>query len=204
MTFDPAKFFAAARGGILGPSLDSGEVQGCEAIIAAFAGHPIVDVAYALGTAYLETAHTMQPIKEFGGPKYFFRMYDINGQRPHVARQLGNTQPGDGAKYPGRGYPQVTGRRNYQLAQDVFGIPFVAQPELMMVPVNAAKVMEHFMKLGLFTGKMLATYLPRTGLATRSQFVPCRRVINGIDRADDVADYAFAFQSYLVEGGHDA
>jgi predicted chitinase len=98
----------------------------------------------------------------------------------------------------------VTGRNNYQKAQDIFGVPFVEQPELMMVSENAAKVMEHFMEHGLFTGKKLADYIPRTGTATRAQFVPARRIINGTDRAGDVADYAVAFQSYLLQGEYHA
>jgi putative chitinase len=204
------KFFAVARAGLLGPTLDDGEVRGCNAIVAAFEGHPVGDVAYALATAYLETAHTMQPVKEANwlsekaANRYFFRQYDIEGLRPAKARELGNIHPGDGVKFPGRGYPQVTGRNNYQKAQDIFGVPFVEQPELMMVSENAAKVMEHFMEHGLFTGKKLADYIPRTGTATRAQFVPARRIINGTDRAGDVADYAVAFQSYLLQGEYHA
>lgn len=207
MTFSPRIFFDHIRSGILGPELDAGEVSGCNAILAAFAGFPIADAAYALGTAYLETAHSMQPVREANwlspaaADRYFFRMYDINGARPNVAKRLGNIHPGDGVKYPGMGFPQVTGLGNYQKAQDVFAIPFVAQPRLMMIAENAAKVMAHFMKFGLFTGKKLADYLPRTGPATFEQFKPCRRVINGLDRAADVAGYAVQFQTGLQAAG---
>jgi hypothetical protein len=202
----PRLFFDSIRGtpakpGILGPTLDAEEVSGCEAILTAFEGFPLADAAYALGTAYLETAHTMQPVKEIGGPKYFFRMYDPKGNRPTVARALGNLFDGDGVKFAGRGFPQVTGRKNYALAEKVFGIPFTANPDLMMEPVNAGKVMAHFMKNGLFTGKKLADYLPRSGPATFEQFKPARRIINGMDRADDVAGYAMQFQPALVAGG---
>ncbi len=197
----PRLFFDSVKAGILGPTLSTGEVEGCNAILEAFEGFPIADVAYALGTAYHETASSMMPIKEYGGPSYFFRMYDINGARPHIARQLGNINPGDGAKYPGMGYPQCTGRKNYTLAAKVFGIPFVENPGLMMQPENAAKVMAHFMKNGLFTGKKLADYLPRSGPATLSQFTPARRVINGMDRASKVAGHAMAFQPALQVGG---
>lgn len=207
---NPTSFFAAARSGLLGPTLDSGEVSGCNAIIAAFDGLPIADVAYALATAYLETAHSMQPVKEANwlsekaANRYFFRMYDIEGDRPKKAKELGNTSPGDGVKYPGMGYPQVTGKSNYQKAQDIFGIPFVEQPELMMQSANAAKVMAHFMVKGLFTGHKLSDYLPQTGPATKQQFYPARRIINGLDRASDVAEYALKFQSYLQAGEYHA
>jgi predicted chitinase len=44
---------------------------------------------------------------------------------------LGNTQPGDGVRFKGRGYIQITGRANYtRIAQDL-GIPCVARPDLL-------------------------------------------------------------------------
>ncbi len=196
----PSAFFAHLRDGILGPTLSPGEVAGCEAITDAFAQFPIADVAYALGTAFLETGGTMQPIKEWGGEKYFFKLYDINGARPAKARELGNIHPGDGVKFCGRGYPQCTGRKNYALAEKIFGIPFTSNPDLMLQSDHAAKVMAHFMKHGLFTGKRLADYLPRIGPANKAEFRPCRRVINALDRADDVAAFAMQFQAALVEG----
>jgi putative chitinase len=80
---DRGIFFARARAGkLLGPTLTQSEVDGCTAILDAMMGAPLAYVAYALATAYLETAHTMQPIEEFGGPAYFFRMYDKGGNRP--------------------------------------------------------------------------------------------------------------------------
>lgn len=50
-------------------------------------------LAYALGTTHHETGSTMQPINEYGGARYFFRMYDIKEDRPRVARRLGNIYP---------------------------------------------------------------------------------------------------------------
>jgi putative chitinase len=40
-------------------------------------------------------------MKEQGGRSYFMRMYDISGDRPAKARELGNLSVGDGAKYTG-------------------------------------------------------------------------------------------------------
>jgi predicted chitinase len=36
-------------------------------------------------------------------------MYDINGRRPAKALKLGNVNPGDGVRFHGRGYVQLTG-----------------------------------------------------------------------------------------------
>lgn len=196
----PRKFFDSVKAGILGPSLDDNEVSGCNAIMEAFEGFPVADVSYALGTAFLETGGAMQPIKEWGGPKYFHKMYDINGARPAKARELGNIHPGDGVLFCGRGYPQVTGRKNYTLAEKVFGIPFSTDPDQMLKSGPAAKVMAHFMRHGLFTGRKLADTLPRSGPATLGQFTATRPVINGRDRAADVARFAMSFQGAVLLG----
>ena len=81
----------------MGPTLDNDEVTGANAILAAMDGAPLSWTAYALGTAWLETNHTLHPIKELGGQNYFFRRYDPQGQNPKIAKMLGNTEPGDGA-----------------------------------------------------------------------------------------------------------
>lgn len=195
----PAVFFAQLRAGkMLGPVLSQGEVEGCEAILAACVGWPVSWAAYALATAYHETAGTMQPIKERGGEAYFHRMYDIEGQRPHVARELGNVTPGDGVRYAGRGYVQLTGRRNYQRAGAEVGADLIAQPDLAMRPDIAAGIMRRGMQEGWFTGKSLATYLPE--VATAAQFRNARRIINALDKADLIAGHALAFQAALQAG----
>jgi predicted chitinase len=45
-------------------------------------------------------------------------------------RDLGNTQPGDGVRYKGRGPIQLTGRANYQKAGAALGLPLEQSPEL--------------------------------------------------------------------------
>jgi hypothetical protein len=46
---------------------------------------------------------------------------------------------------------------------------------------------------GWFTDKKFSSYLPAKGLATLVQFTSARRIINGIDRADEVAGFAMSF-----------
>ncbi|MDT8758240.1 hypothetical protein MZO42_05980 [Sphingomonas psychrotolerans] len=199
---DAAAFYATIRHGkMLGPTLTQDEVNGLAAILTAMSGAPVAYAAYALATAYHETAHTMQPIEERGGAAYFHRMYDCRGNRPQVARELGNICPGDGARYHGRGYVQLTGRRNYARAQDELGQNLVAQPDLALDPAIAASVMRRGMDEGWFTGAKLATWLPPAGVSTPAQFVKARRIINGTDCADLIADYAVQFQGALVAGG---
>lgn len=50
---------------------------------------------------------------------------------------LGNTEPGDGVKYKGRGAIQVTGKYNYQKISDAFGVDFVNNPGLLETPQYA-------------------------------------------------------------------
>lgn len=200
MTFSTQLFFDAVRTGILGPALDAQEVSGCEAIITAMTGCPLSWAAYALATAYHETASTMQPIKELGGPAYFRRKYDPQGANPALARQLGNTVPGDGVKFAGRGYVQLTGRANYAKAGTKIGVDLIANPDLAMQPDIAAKIMRRGMEAGWFTGRSFASYLPNTGPADRAAFTNARRIINGTDKAAMIAGYALQFQTALQKG----
>jgi putative chitinase len=48
-----------------------------------------------------------------------------------VAKTLGNTQPGDGARFIGRGVGQATGRWVYAALQNALHLPLIAQPELL-------------------------------------------------------------------------
>jgi predicted chitinase/5'(3')-deoxyribonucleotidase len=56
------------------------------------------------------------------------------------AKTLGNVKVGDGARYKGRGYIQLTGRYNYKKAGTALGLPLEDKPELVEKPEVAAKV----------------------------------------------------------------
>ena len=196
-----SKFFDKLRSGIMGPKLDDDEVTGTSAILEAMAGLPVSWVAYALATSFHETAHTMQPIKEFGGEKYFTRRYGIEGQNPRLARSLGNTLPGDGAKYAGRGFVQITGRSNYSKSGIKLNVDLVNGPDLALSKDIAAMILRFGMREGWFTGKSFESFLPADKPATLAQFQAARRIINGTDKATLIAQYAVAFQDALIAGG---
>lgn len=207
---DYGKFYDFLRSNsMLGPTISKSEFEGCDDIIraCATAGWPVSYTAYALATAYHETAHTMQPIKEMGGTAYFTRMYDIKGSRPAKAKELGNLTPGDGAKYAGRGYVQLTGKKNYQRATDKlralgFDVDLVANPDKAMDPILAAIIMVQGMMEGWFTTRKMPDDLPLRGKATKAQFVASRDIINGTDKQDLIAGYAMDFQTGLDAGGY--
>lgn len=207
---DYGKFYDFLRNNhMLGPKISKDELTGCDTIIkaCAAAGWPISYVAYALGTAYHETAHTMLPIKELGGTAYFTRMYDIRGNRPAKAKELGNLAPGDGAKYAGRGYVQLTGKANYAKATAKLralgiDVDLVANPDRAMEPMIAAMIMVCGMMEGWFTTRKMPDDLPARGVATLRQFVLSRDIINGVDRDDEIAAYSVDFQTGLLAGGY--
>jgi len=75
---------------------------------------------------------------ESGG---FHYMEEIASGAAYEGRtDLGNTQPGDGERYKGRGYIQVTGRHNYTEAGRALGLDLVNNPELAAQPENAARI----------------------------------------------------------------
>jgi predicted chitinase len=59
-------------------------------------------------------------------------------------RHLGNTEPGDGWKFHGRGYVQLTGRANYERIGKEIGLDLVNHPELAANREIAAKIAVHY------------------------------------------------------------
>ena len=60
------------------------------------------------------------------------------------AKSLGNDKAGDGAKYVGRGYNQLTGKGNYKLIASKINVDLIANPELLQTPEIAAKAIASY------------------------------------------------------------
>jgi hypothetical protein len=93
-------------------------------------------VIAAIATVVTEVGLAFEPINERGDAAYFAQ-YD---------GRLGNTAPGDGAKYHGRGYIQLTGRANYRQYGQKLGIPLERRPDFALKPKVAAAVLAHYFK----------------------------------------------------------
>lgn len=61
-------------------------------------------------------------------------------------KNLGNTEEGDGLKFKGRGFTQITGRSNYAAAGKDLSLDLVNSPELAENPENAAKISAWYWK----------------------------------------------------------
>jgi len=93
---------------------------------------PLTAVA-AISTIAVETGR-FWPIKERGGPTYISNLYDNR-------KDLGNLTPGDGVKYCGRGFIQITGRSNYAHFGTEIGQDLENNPDLALDPAVSADVL---------------------------------------------------------------
>lgn len=153
-------------------------------------------LAYILATDWHEGNKTMQPIKEFGGNAYFVKRYWENKK---IAKQLGNLSAQDAINFCGKGKPQLTGRTNYTRMAKLLGYDLVNKPNLMLTMKIATEVMFEGMLTGRsfkgdFTGKHLNNYFN----ATTNDPLGARKIVNGIDKAELIADYHYKFLRCLT------
>jgi len=78
-------------------------------------------------------------LKELASKRTYFNRYDPK-HNPRTARILGNRHRGDGERFRGRGFIQLTGRANYEQASRALNIDLVKNPELVSRPDIAIRV----------------------------------------------------------------
>lgn len=126
-------------------------------------------IAYLLATAELETSMGATLIERWDG-KGLQATYQ---NHPH----LGNTQPGDGYRYRGRGVAQATGRGVYRKLSKLMGFDYENNPDLMARGDHAIAIFINGCKNSWFTGSPpLRNYIEGAKQDVRN----ARRVINGI------------------------
>ena len=100
-------------------------------------------------------------------------------------RRLGNRQPGDGQRYRGRGFVQLTGRANYERYGERIGARLVDLPELANAPEIAALLLAEFLR------DHADAFREAIG---RQDYRAARKLVNGgghgLERFRDVFDLA--------------
>jgi hypothetical protein len=195
MKFDRERFFNAFRDGF--GELEQAKVDALNKILAAAEADTDITTlrwtAYILATIKRECGDAWNPTTEQGSPSYF------NKYEPgtRLGKMLGNTQSGDGFTFRGRGYPQTSGRANYQKLTDHFGVDFMTQPDLLLDPEWAWKGSTSYgMREGLYTGRKLAQFIPEDE-SQPADYFNARQIINGHDHAQEIADNAVKFEAIL-------
>jgi RHS repeat-associated protein len=139
-------------------------------------------IAYTLATAHHESG-TGRYMTEFS-----------SGNQYNNRADLGNTHPGDGPRFRGRGYVQITGRTNYNNYSRLTGENLVANPTRAADPDVAVQVLVHGLRTGAFTGRRLADYGDD---ATGFNYQQARRTVNAMDRAAAIAALAQRYRSVM-------
>lgn len=117
---------------------------GCSAALADRYSVPLADACqrYSINTPARLAAFLAQIGHESGGLQF---TREIAGGQAYEGRaDLGNTEPGDGPRFRGRGLLQVTGRSNYAAVSAALGVDFVAAPDLLEQPTFAALSAAHW------------------------------------------------------------
>jgi hypothetical protein len=203
-------FYNGVRANPFGGRLAQQNVDGCNAILDAWERSPLADgdlhkLGYIFATVFGETGTMKWDVRE-GAPRgetrtaYFTRMYDIRGSRPHKAIELGNDQPGDGAKYYGRGPSQITGKGNYAKFGKRLNLDLVNNPDAALEKGPAFAILFDGMFHGLFTGRKLGDYFDgqdHGDAEMKRRRIAARAIINGRDKAEQFARVAAAFTMAL-------
>jgi hypothetical protein len=137
--------------------------------------------SYILASAFWETNRLMKPVVEAYWLSEDWRKKNLRYYPWH-----------------GRGYAQITWERNYRFASEKTGINFIADPDLVLVPENAALILVRGSLEGWFTGKKLSDYIS----GDHCDYVGARAVINGRDKAAAIAAIAREYDADLAAMGY--
>lgn len=133
-------------------------------------------VAYMLATAWHES--------------YFKPISEIRAKPGTSLRKLQDRYWNTG--FYGRGYLQLTWENNYRKFSELIGADLVKNPDLVLVPDNAAKILVLGMELGKFTGVSLNTYFNH-----QTDWLNARKIINGTDQQERIAEAAKKIHALL-------
>ncbi|KAF9325345.1 hypothetical protein BG006_011165 [Podila minutissima] len=124
-------------------------------------------LAYILATA--EHDSNFRPIEEIGGAKKSYNPYF------------------------GRGYVQLTHKKNYVKYGELLNLDLLNRPDLALQEEVARVVLVHGMTYGWFTGKKLSDYIDKD----HGNYVGARWIVNAQDNAQLIAKMAEFWEGYL-------
>jgi hypothetical protein len=143
-------------------------------------------LAYILATAWHEARSV--PVRET------FARFDKD---VHLSASYAAIDAESGERFYGRGLVQLTHKSGYAGQSELWGVDLVAAPDIALGMHAANLIMFAGMILGSFTGKKLADYINEDGC----DYFNARRIVNGTDKAELIADYAEAFEAALIDAG---
>lgn len=202
MSINRKFFFDEVRQKLFPDGLKQHQVDGIEAILDEWEKKQSANddrwLAYMLATAYHESAHTMQPVRE-----------TLAGTDAQAAARLENAwdagqltwvgEPywrpdADGLCWFGRGLVQITHKHNYEkLAKAIGNKDLASDPAEALKMDVAIAILFVGMEKGLFTKKKLADYFDKDD----QDWINARRIVNGLDRAEKIAGHGRAFYAAI-------
>jgi len=145
-------------------------------------------VSYMLATVRRECGGTWQPIREWGKGRHRPYGEEVKVMDPTTGKEKSNV-------YYGRGYVQLTWDYNYKNVGEMLGLgnSLYLNPDDALKPDIAYKIMSLGMRKGIFANASLAQFLS----GKRTDYFGARKIINGNDHAEEIAEEARQFENLL-------
>lgn len=188
---DRKKFFDGIKGSPMPTKLQSTTVRNITEILDEWERRKLTDLrhlAYMLATNLGETGVLLDPVREG------FYKSDAESRAYVKRKRYAYAKVVNGVVYYGRGRVQLTWDYNYKAMGKILGIDLLGDPDLALDRHYATQIMFEGMARGTFTGKKLSNYFN----ASTTDWRNARRIINGTDRADEIAGYAKSFYADLI------
>lgn len=99
-------------------------------------------IEFGIDTKLRQAAYLANLAHESGQLAYMRELASGSAYEGRV--DLGNTWPGDGVKFRGRGPIQITGRANYLLCGEALGLDLIEHPELLEMPEHGCRASAWF------------------------------------------------------------
>lgn len=187
---DKASFFSKIKSLGLFKTLNQNQVDAFNDLFNECEKQGVTDIrqiAYIFATIYHEVDKTMIPIEEYGKGK--------NRTYGHKVKYSGKPYVEPDKIYYGRGHTQNTWYEIYEklTKANKEGWDFLNHPELLLQLQPSIWATVYAMRTGLYTGRKLDRYISGSGC----DFINSRRIINGTDKAEKIAEYADLFLEAL-------